>query len=80
MTDVYHETLARRTGFKPYSELTPAEADSVEAYCYQWYSEEPLGDILYWHWWKESTIGDNNWISYDVGQHNRINAPHLRSK
>jgi hypothetical protein len=78
MTDIYHETLARRMGFKPFKEFTPESQLSVLDYCEKHYPDHE--DVLTEHWWKESNPGDRNWVSYDVQQHNRINAPHLRGK
>jgi hypothetical protein len=76
MTDIYHETLARRMGFKPLHERTPEEQASIHNYCNKYYDV----DNSSWYYWKESTVGDGNWISYDCEPHNRIAAPHLRSK
>ena len=71
------EALAQRTGFKPYEELTPEQQRSVIEYWNKWYSGyEP--NHWSWYYWKESTIGDNNWISFDISPHNRIVAPHLK--
>ena len=78
MTDIYHETLARRMGFKPYAELSPENHVSIWDYCNKYYDIESF--LITEYWYKKSTMGDNNWISYDVQPHKRIAAPHLRSK
>jgi hypothetical protein len=79
MNDIYHETLAKRMGFRPYKELTEAQTGSLRAYCWKYHSNDDDFECNCYYW-KESTPGDDNWISYDVEQHNRIAAPHLRSK
>ena len=73
----YPEELAKRTGFKPYNELTPEQHTSIWDYCNKYYDIEtfPPFDTFYW---KESSVGDGNWISFDVSVINRTAAPHLK--
>jgi hypothetical protein len=75
------EELARRVGFEPFNEFTTEQQKSIEAYVKKWYDKAPKHKILFSldeYWWKESSIGDNNWISYDVSPALRIQAPHLK--
>jgi hypothetical protein len=71
----YHEEVALKFGFRPYEELSPEQQISVDSYVDKHYFEriDPKN-----YFWKESSVGDGNWISYYVQTHNRIAAPHLR--
>jgi hypothetical protein len=75
MTD--HELVATKFMFKPFAALSENQQCSVLEYCTKYYKDQSLSELC---WWKESTIGDNNWISYDCRPHIRIAAPHLRRK
>jgi hypothetical protein len=74
-TEYYHKDVARKCGFRPFSELNEEQQISVFDYCHKYYNEFYA---YRHHWFKESTVGDGNWISYDVAPHDRINAPHLK--
>jgi hypothetical protein len=78
----YHEELARKTGFKPFEELTEEQQKSVWRYVDRWYTDEHLNPTVYPEvfYWKESSVGDGNWIGFDVTPHNRIAAPHLKEE
>jgi hypothetical protein len=70
----HHTQTARKFGFVPWAELNSMQQNSIVEYCLKYYKDDSMVDSL---WWKESTQGDGNWISYDVTPYNRINAPHL---
>ena len=76
-TEDYHKDVARKCGFRPFKELGSSEQLSIVDYCQKYYqgSNKWICD----HYWKESTVGDGNWISYDVVPHDRIAAPHLKT-
>jgi hypothetical protein len=76
-----HETVATRFLFKPFAALSEAQQLSVLEYCTKYYKDQSQSlSLSELYWWKESTVGDNNWISYDCRPHIRIAAPHLRRK
>ena len=56
--------LAIKFGFVPFNELSKEQKDSVLNYCNRIEAYKNINPSFYW--WKESSVGDNNWISFNV--------------